>query len=398
MIATNPRDYQLLLDRPRGAGMVVSCYANTSVAEGFEPHWRQHLKDEARRVREELGGDPRALAEFERQLELIRRGLESAGDRAARGMAFFGASGWDRALVLDSDAPYQDRLVVDEEPYLVPLLVDQLLRPQYLVVMTDTHRSRIYAARPGSARLLDEIEECVPKKNRSAGERWGKEQANIARHREDHILHYFKHLAERVGSAWTEGGLDHGIILLGEHEVLEDLRTFLPKRLAERVVAEAPHAWAGEQPAIEDQVREVVSAIAGAEQRRLLDEIDRRLYEGFAVTIGPREVIEALANGQVRTLVFGPDLGEVAWRCTGCGSLFTTEERACPYCKASCDRANLWQEISMRAMRHYVDVHFVPPDSRRPVPGQVAAPLVRDEPPWTPARADAPHLTARGVH
>ncbi len=390
MIATESRGYQLLLDRPQGAGMIVSCYADTAVTDGFEPHWRQHLKDETRRVRHELAGDPEALAEFERQLALIRRALESCGDRSARGMAVFGASGWDQVVTQESDAPFEDRLVVDEEPYLVPLLRDHLLRPQYLVVLTDTHHGRIYTARPGSSRLVDEIDEYVPRKNRSAGERRGKQQATIARHREDHILHYFKDLADRVEAAWTEG-VDRGIILLGEHEVLEDFRGFLPKRLAERVVAEAPHAWAGEQPAIEEQVGEVVTAAIDSERRRLFDEIDRRLHEGFAVTTGPREVIEALSNGQVGRLVLGSDLGETARRCANCRSLFTADEKTCPYCQAPCDRANLWQEILIRAVKQHVDVHFIGPEARRRVPGEIAALLLRDEPQWTsPAGGSAP--------
>jgi peptide subunit release factor 1 (eRF1) len=392
MIATRHPDLQLLLDRPRGAGMVVSCYANTAVAGGFEAHWRQQLKDEARRVRQELADDPEALDEFERQLKLIRGHLESAGERGARGMAVFTAAGWDRALTMDSEVPYDDRLVVDEEPYLVPVIVDDVLRGQYLAVLTDTHHGRIYAARPGWARQLEEVRGDVPRKNKSAGERWGKQQATIARHREDRILHYFKDLAEAVEAAWDEDA-DRGIILLGEREVLEDFRAFLPKRLADLVVAQSPHAWSGEQPMIEDQVREVVTSIIGAEQRRLLDEIDGRLREGCAVTTGPREVIEALTNGQVRALVLGPDPGEVAWRCKGCHSLFTTEEKTCPYCKAPCDRANLWQEILIRALKHSVGVHFVTPESGRTVPGAIAALLLRDEPQWALAGALAANAT-----
>lgn len=396
MNATGYQDLQLLLDRPRGAGMVASCYANTAVVEGFEPHWRQHLKDEARRLREELAGDPHALGEFERQLALIRRHLETAGERGARGMAVFTASGWDNALALDSEVPFDDRLVIDEEPYLVPFMVDQFLRPQYLVILTDTHHGHVYAARPGSARLLERVEGSVPRKNKSAGERWGKQQATIARHREDCILHYFKDLAARAEAAWEEKA-DRGIILLGEHDVLEDFRAFLPKRLGDRVVAEVPHAWTGEQPAVEEQVRQVVAAIVEAEQRRLLDEIEGRLREGCAVTSGPREVIEALASGQVRTLVLGPDPGEVGRRCRGCRSLFTDEEATCPYCQAPCDRANLWQEILIRALKHGVDIHFVTPALRQPVPGRIAALLARDEPQWESAPAIAAAPADRGT-
>lgn len=152
MNAIEHSDLQVLLDRSRGAGMVVSCYANTAVVEGFEPHWRQPMKDEARRARAALAGDPAAVGEFDRQLELIRGQLESAPRRAARGTAVFAAAGWDRALALDCEVPFETRLVVDEEPYLVPFLTDHLIRPQYLVVLTDTHHGQIYDARPASGK------------------------------------------------------------------------------------------------------------------------------------------------------------------------------------------------------------------------------------------------------
>lgn len=372
--------------------MVVSCYADTSVAEGFETHWSPRLKAETTRIRERLAGDPGALEEFERQLEIIRRALESPEARHARGMAVFGASGWEQALALPSDEPYEGRLVVDEEPYLVPLLVADYRCRAYLVVLTDTHRGRLYASSPGEAHLLDELDEAVPRKNRSSGQRWGKQQATIDRHRKDHILHYQKELAEHVERAWAAGSYQ-GIILLGEHEVLENFRGLLSTRLGERVVHEAPHAWAGEQPEIRDQVREVIDAAIKGQQERLMEEISRRIHEGFAVASGPQEVIEALSNGQVLDLVFGPDLGEVGSRCSGCRSLFAFEEATCPYCKAPCVRVSLWQEILTQATRHGVAVHFLDPENKGVIPGGVTALLARDDPQWAPIVAVAPETT-----
>ncbi len=377
MKATRLKDYQVLLDRPRGAGMVVSCYANTTVTEGFEPHWRQHLKTEARRVREDLAGQPAELQEFEQHLDRIRQALESPQDSHVGGMAVFSVSGWDQALALESDEPYRDQIVVAEEPYLVPLLVACSLQPEYLVVLTDTHHGRLYASDTSAARLLAEFEEDVPSKNRSSGERWGKQQATIARHREDHILHYEKELVDRVEALWRDD-LYQGIILLGEHEILNEIRGLMPKRLADRVVHEAPHAWAGDQPEIPDHVRQFVATAREARQDRLLDELARRIKEGYAVATGPQEAITALVNGQVHELIFGSDLGEVASRCSGCGSVFVVEEQSCPYCKAACVRANLWQEILTAAARHRIPVEFVTTESGRVVPGGVAALLVRD--------------------
>ena len=256
MAALTREHIQVLLDQPGGHGMVVSCYADTSVAEGFQAHWLQRFKTEASQIRQLMAGDHQAHLEFERDLEAIRRALESPEARQARGMAVFSAAGRDFFLALPSEVPFEDRLVVGDEPYVVPLVEAYLRQRGYLVVLADTHRAALYGAGPGGSRLLDAIDEFVPKKQHSAGERWGKQQATIERHRKDHILHFHKELARRVEQAWDEHAYQ-GMILLGQREVLEQFRSLLPRHLAERVVHEAPHAWTEGQAEIDAEVRAV---------------------------------------------------------------------------------------------------------------------------------------------
>ena len=93
MAALTREHIQVLLDQPGGRGMVVSCYADTSVAEGFQAHWLQRFKTEASRIRQLMAGDHQARLEFERDLEAIRPALESPEARQARGMAVFSAAG-----------------------------------------------------------------------------------------------------------------------------------------------------------------------------------------------------------------------------------------------------------------------------------------------------------------
>ena len=55
---------QVLLDHPKGEGMIVSCYADTSVTEGFVSLWSQHLKNEASAIEQRLAHDHQARARF----------------------------------------------------------------------------------------------------------------------------------------------------------------------------------------------------------------------------------------------------------------------------------------------------------------------------------------------
>ena len=293
----------------------------------------------------------------------------------ARGMALFSAAGqgFFRAFVLS--VPVKDRLVVDEEPYLVPLLETVHRRRRYLLVVTDSHRGRLYEAAWGHTRLLRQIDEAVPRRQRKAGERWGKQQATIARHREDHLLHYRKALARAMEEAWPDAPF-RGLILLGEHETTEALRTALPSWLADRIVHAAPHSWARKGPSLDAKVQQVLDEALRAHDRALLAEFERRIQEHHLVAAGPQEVINALRHGQVGYpgfILLEPDRGEMATRCTGCESIFTTMPATCSYCQGACETVNLWQEILLFAARHHITAHTVESSPELSRHGGVAA-------------------------
>ena len=376
---------QLLLDRPKGEGTIVSCYADVSLA-GYQSVWWQRLKNEVARIEQRLAGDHEARGRFTRDMTIIRGVLEKPAARRARGMAVFSNATQDLLQVFALSVPVKDTLVLDEQPYLVPLLEAIHRQRRYLVVLTDSHRGRIYAAEWGRTHLLNEIAHEVPRRQHSAGETWGKQQATLARHREDHVLHYQKALVRQIETAWRDAPF-RGLILLGEHETLAAVRAALPLSLASQVIHDAPHSWVGRQLSITAKVQDVLDAALRAHDDRLVDEVERRLREkSYCVAAGPQEVIDALRNGQVGYpgyVVLGPDRGQAAARCTECGSVFTVLCDACPFCQAACEKVNLWQEILLFAARHDIPAHVV--DSRPALArhGGVAAMLSR-EGPWEP--------------
>ena len=170
MAALIAKDIQVLLDQPKGQGMLVSCYADTSVSDGFSPHWLQPFKTEASRIREQFADDHQARLKFEGNLDIIRRALESPAAKRARGMAVFSSTDRGFFLTLPATEPYENRLVVDEEPYVVPLVEAEFRQRGYLVVLSDTHRARWYAAGPGGSRLIDEKDRAVLKTTQADAE------------------------------------------------------------------------------------------------------------------------------------------------------------------------------------------------------------------------------------
>jgi peptide subunit release factor 1 (eRF1) len=393
------KDVQWLADRPRGEGMVVSCYADMSVSSGVRPLWHEHLKNEVNRIVETRAADSVERTVFLQNVAAVEGALSSRRIAGARGMAVFAAAHQDLVHAYALSVPLPNRLVVDEEPYLLPLLEMLNRQRRYLVVHTDMHRGCLYTAVAGRVQLIEAINENVPKRQRSSGELWGKEQATIDRHRADHVLHYFKELAREVERAWPDERYD-GIVLLGTHEVLEQFRTHLPDWVARCVVGEAPHAWVGKQASIEAKVDAIRDQALREHDLRLLDEIKRKLLEQHQIAVGPQDVIDALRNSQVGfpgRIVMEPDRGDVGWRCAGCTSLFAHPVDECPFCQTPCERTNLRQAIAVLAMRHNIPVHVVAAGQGLEKHGGIAALLARDEP-WTGgsyghSQSDRSHLT-----
>ena len=386
MIDVTQDAIQVLLDHPKGQGMIVSCYADTSMTDGFQWLWSQRLKNEAAAIEERLKDDAQARARFARDLSVIRHTLEDPAVQHTRGMAVFSASDTSLFRAFSLSVPVKDRLVLDEEPYLVPLLELMHRQRRYLLVLTDSHRGRLYEAAWGHTRLLQELDEAIPRRQRSAGERWGKQQATIARHREDHLLHYRKALATAIEQAWPAAPF-RGLILLGDEETVAALRASLASAIAGLIVHVGPYSWARKTPDLDAKAQEVLEAALRAHDAALIEEFERRLHEHYLIVAGPQEVINALRNGQVGYpgyLLLEPDRGQMAARCTRCESTFTTIYATCPVCQGACERVNFWQQILLFAARHDIVAHVVDSHPALAQHGGVAAVLSRAEP-WEPA-------------
>lgn len=383
---------QWLMDRARGRGMVVSCYADTSIT-GIRSLWRQHFRRELHEIESRIGSDTAARQELAKNVSAILAVLGGRAARRGKSLAVFAsvAQGFARTFVLETSVI--DRLVVDEEPYILPLLEYLHRQRRYLVVHTDSQHGRIYSGGRGPVQLIAEVIEFTPRKQASSGERWGKQQATIARHREDHLLHFRKALIRELSRAWPEERYE-GLMLFGEHVVLAHLRKALPPSLADRVAFEGPLAFVGGTRRLQRQVESAIDEQMRTHDRRVIEDVRTRLAEHQNLAKGAQAVIDALRSDQVSWpgfVVMSSDRGARGRRCTGCGSVFDRPEGACPYCSASCQTVNLWQEIALLAARHNIPVHFVGPGADLDHHGGVIAVLAREQP-WQTAPAPSPAL------
>jgi peptide subunit release factor 1 (eRF1) len=323
-------------------------------------------------------GNDLARDEFDQNLKRISKAFETPEARRARGLAVFSSVSTDFFQCHALDVPVDHRLVVNEEPYLVPLFEALDRQRECLVVLADTHRGRIYAANPAGSRVLYEGSEDVPKHHRASGQRRGKEPGlRIERHRQEAIAHFQKELARQVEQAWIAKEY-RGIILLGQDDSLGLFQDQLPVQLAANVIHQLRYPWTRKTPQIHEIVAQAVDEAIGKQRQDLLATLHVRLAENYRVAAGPQEVLDALRDGMAASILIGPDPGTVGSRCSSCGAVFANDQPVCSYCRQICEKANVWQQILTRARRHNVPAYFVKPDAEFDKRGAVAALLSRD--------------------
>jgi peptide subunit release factor 1 (eRF1) len=370
-------DLDPVMDQFSGDGEVVSCYAELTGVDGFRNNWYAVFESQADALRKAVGHAKPARTELENNLTDIKKALESAPPDV-NWLGVFSARQRGFLQTYSLDVPVRPEHIISSSPYLVPLLISIHRRREYLVVHVDTRRCQIRAASPGGIRLIIELEEDVPQKQHSAGERWGQSQATIARHRDTVIAHFQKELVDRIEKEWDRHTYS-GLMLLGPHMVLEQVRNTLPGRLQARIVGEAPESWYERPAKIAATINEMVLRAFAEDEVKALYGLWDRLAEQRAVATGPIEVLAALQSGRIGPdghgfLVLGPDPRETVGRCTQCRALAPDAPPTCPRCQAECVVGNLWEEVLLMALRHRIAVHFVAePDRLAAFGGMVAA-------------------------
>lgn len=392
------QDIEILLDTPDRRDHVVSAYIDMRVQGGFNRYADRQLDNLARAAEEALAAT-KARKDLEANMAVIREAVQSQASSPVAGLAVF--SGLSRGLrqVIPLDFPVENRLVVDEEPFLLPILEHWYGEPPYLVALFDANEAHLFEVRHGRPEPVGDL------KREDADQRIQRDKPRFTYKKRftatDHErLHdpkdapFLRGVAEAIGDQWEDGHYA-GLVLLGHSQVVAALRKLLPKGLDALVVGTATHAMTEHPEDLTEVVSRLVSDWETEQERRILAELNERWKQDHLVANGATEVLDALQQGRAVQVLFGARRDIPGASCMDCGYRLGAPVAVCPYCQGHCRTVNAVQEILRLAMRHRVDVHLfrvrAPGDPLEPA-GGVAA-LVRADSNWVPkpARASEEH-------
>lgn len=399
MMSMTRRGVEILLDTPDTHEYVVSAYADMTVKDGFYRHVDQEIRNGARAAEAALS-KAKARKDLDANIEVIRQAVQTA-DPAARGLAVFSCVARSYRHVIPMDAPVENRLVIDEEPFLYPLLVRWVGVPIHLIALADSHEAHLFEAHQGRPEPVRDLrDEAVDDDFQRDRPRFTyKKRFAKSQHERLHAIedsHFFKEVVQAIDEHW-QGGPFAGLVLLGQPTITGALRRLLPRSLEEAIVGEASHAMTAKPEGLADDVGRVIARWRADREEALLTELRSRWKENHRVANGASDVLDALQQGRATQILLSNHHDLPGARCVDCNYRFGAPVGTCPYCHGRCRSVSAAQDILVMAMRHRIPVHLFqrsPKDDPLAGVGRVAA-LLRAEADWTP---HAPQARSNGTH
>jgi peptide chain release factor subunit 1 len=372
------RQLQRLVRIQAGSHWIVSCYLKVEPRDRVRGKYLIKLKNRMREVLETLPAEgltreemEEVRADLDRILELVR---SPDALPPTKGLAIFAC----RPLKLFEAIPlprvYRSRLLVARTPLVRELaaLEDEVGR--LLAVMVDRAGATIYEVTAFEARRLAHLASAHRRGGRYHFDRHGAPGVGEYRYH-TRVKHERDQLLADVATRLFD--LDRqqpvrGIVLGSTGSEAESLRKFLHPYLAGKVMGVIRGSTKGAGPS--EVHRLVLEAREDYERRLERHQVAEMLLgqgSGWAVN-GIAPTLEALSNGQVRTLLVRADAGVPGFRCAATGRL-TLNARDCRGLGNAIPVPDVIDDAIEEALRQRIDLDVVfEPDAAETINGMAA--------------------------
>jgi len=314
---------EVRFDRP----VVLSLFLDLDPSEFATPPARstavRSLLDEAERRIRELEGLPHddrmALrASLARAGELLQGDLPSEG---AQAVAVFAAEQAGLFEAIKLPRPLPSRVAIRRSPLIAPLAW-LARRERWCVALVNRRDARIFRGSPDGLREIEQIHDLVFGQHDQGGWSQARYQRGIEKEKDDHL----KHTGEALMKHFKRRPFER-LIVGGPREVVADfeskLHGYLTERLAGRIDVDVEHSTP-------EQVLDAVQPLFDELEEEREGEALERIGETGRAAVGLDEVLRALNERRVETLVADERFAAAGTCCPVCGWLGPAGERACP--------------------------------------------------------------------
>lgn len=337
-------------------GPFLSLYLDTQRGDDAQKNRiRVFLKNETHRIRENLEGNGHDH-EIERGIRQIEAYIENDLQPGTRGVAIFSCPTEDVFIPLQLPVPVRPELSIGVRPHLRQLAAIRKRHPRVVLAMIDAKSARLFTLEFG--KILGELDLSDPEMPRRH-DQGGWSQANMQRHVQDHIDRHHKDVADVVARMIEKNQFEY-LILSGQERSLANFRTFLPKRVEEKVIGTLRLDIRSAEEEALSACRAIIDGQQLLELRSRVGELEEAARSAGRGAIGIAAVAGAVNQRRLARLFVLENASAHGWRCTSCGTLGESIPVGCPVCGEAIVTVELVEEFIAAAQRADAEVDFVP--------------------------------------
>jgi peptide subunit release factor 1 (eRF1) len=358
-----------------GKHRVVTCYLKLEPRDRSRGKYLIKIKNRVRSVMQalpRLSLDRSIVDEVVRDLDRVQQYLRNPGNLPhTQGVALFACEGIGLFESVPLPVVYRSRLAVDASPLVRELASIEDEFGRLLTVVLDRASARFFEVTAYETRELSGLRANSTRGKRFHGDQdgsggWG-EHTYHNRIREEKQRHYEAIARELFLIDRRQPA--HGIVLAGPGPEAGAVEPFLHTYLLDRLIGTARLNPKDATPSsVQITTLAVREGYERALERTLVHEMLEGVGTGWGVN-GLTPTLQALARGQVRSLLVDADAAEAGFRCGDSGRLALTERE----CRGEGDPVpviDVVDEAIEEALRQRVDVNVVyEPEARESIAG-----------------------------
>lgn len=248
-------------------------------------------------------------------------------------------------------------LCLGSSPYVRPLARLQDTFEKFALVVADNSNTRIYLVAAQNIELEDRVKGDIKNRVKKGG--WS--QKRYSRSRENELHHYAEEVAEALKAVDDHESIDH-IILLGTGETIREIEKELSEALLEKVIGKKSADLDAEVSELLESAYELFFKEEQEEEQHLWERIQDAYLSEHPAAVGPADVLMALLNGRVESLLITKDVEMEGSRCRECQNVTAGLPDTCPYCsKTDLIPIDLVNEMVRQAEMTDAEIDFTDP-------------------------------------
>jgi peptide chain release factor subunit 1 len=297
------------LTRLGGAGhYVLSVYLSVDPPQAPDAHLRRTelgslLNDAERRLGEHEAAGPEVEEALASCMDRVRKELEDAPppDHSVRGVAVFcEEAGELRAYWLRRRPDFAVAAAFRERPAIEPL-VEALPGSRWAVALVSRKHGRIFIGTDLDLTEVSDVDDEVHRRHAQGGWSQARFQRGIEKEEKDHV----GRVCARLFTLHQRRPIDR-LVVAGPKEIWPLLDTglhpYLRERLAGHAEIDVQHSSAEQ---VLDRVRPLMSEDRAQREREAIGRVMEGLGTGSKSVAGPQDVLAALEDRRVATLLVG---------------------------------------------------------------------------------------------